>query len=394
MDRRRYLQAAGSALTVSLLAGCSDTLSDLETEEPARDDPVDLVGDPPDIETTSTPTPDRSGEPTTSEPDESGDLNIPIHLMELSGSTDPDLDAEDLEFKDRTYTQEIDWFGQTELSTQIPTNLYKYYKSRTRIGEYGAYVSDSYDDSYIADVVGAFEEWQGEDDRSDLETINHMIGFVQNLEYSSDEVATGYNNYPKFPIETLVDKGGDCEDTAILLASMLEEFGYGTVLLGLFDRNHMALGIYGEEGIEGTYYETDGRRYYYVETTAPGWQIGEAPDDMRGANADLIQINSHPVLVFQYSVSPKPGGVDVDCSIRNVGDALASAASLRIIFEKPNGRTVSADRTGDLLIPPEETVSETLDMSVPDDQPLRIKARCALGNTLHDELVTDVARPS
>ena len=43
------------------------------------------------------------------------------------------------------------------------------------------------------------------------------------------------------------------------------------------DAGHAAVGL-ALDNISGTYYELDGTEYFYSETTAVGWQIGEIPD--------------------------------------------------------------------------------------------------------------------
>lgn len=117
------------------------------------------------------------------------------------------------------------------------------------------------------------------------EQVEFLIDFVQNLPYIPDDVSTGYDDYTKRHIETLVDGGGDCEDSAIMLASLLssEPFGYGTALI--LPPGHAALGVKGSDDIEGAYYEHEGTRYYYIETTGRGWNVGEIPDEYRGEEA-------------------------------------------------------------------------------------------------------------
>ncbi len=55
--------------------------------------------------------------------------------------------------------------------------------------------------------------------------------------------------------------------------------------------DHMAVGVKGEESIQGSYYEVDGIRYYYVETTSTGWGIGDVPDQMKGQSARILPLN-------------------------------------------------------------------------------------------------------
>jgi hypothetical protein len=110
-----------------------------------------------------------------------------------------------------------------------------------------------------------------------------VIFFVQQIPYTHDNSTASYyggvfppaygNNgeYPKYPVETLVDGKGDCEDTSILAAAILDLMGYDVVLLRYSD--HMALGIemtkfspfYAD--YPPKYYDYEGKRYYYVETT-------------------------------------------------------------------------------------------------------------------------------
>lgn len=174
---------------------------------------------------------------------------------------------------------------------KIPESTYEYYKTvdRNKIKNYSYYVTDSTDDEYLAALAKKFREAAEEGNYSGLDMVKNIIFFVQNLEYVDDKVGTGYDEYPKFPLETLADQGGDCEDSAILLASLLRELGYGTVLLQFKD--HMAVGVKGEDSIPGSYYEVDGSRYYYVETTSPGWDIGVIPEQMKDQPAQVLPLD-------------------------------------------------------------------------------------------------------
>lgn len=121
------------------------------------------------------------------------------------------------------------------------------------------------------------------------ETVGFAVDFVQSLPYAADSVTAGFDDYTKFILESLVDGGNDCEDTAILLASVLEAapFNHDAVLIQ--PPGHMAVGIWGPS-IEGYRYHHDGRRYAYIETTQPGWSIGDVPDVYRGEQARIHQV--------------------------------------------------------------------------------------------------------
>lgn len=71
----------------------------------------------------------------------------------------------------------------------------------------------------------------------------NALAFVQqNIRYTADLCPqTGkLIEYPKYPIETLVEKRGDCEDRAILAAALLKRMGYEVALLVL--PTHVAQG--------------------------------------------------------------------------------------------------------------------------------------------------------
>ena len=181
--------------------------------------------------------------------------------------------------------------GTWTYDMDIPKSAYEYYKTvdRKKIHNYSYYVTDPTDDEYLAGLAAKFKEAAEKENYSDLDMVKNIIFFVQSLQYVDDKVGTGYDEYPKFPLETLADEGGDCEDSAILLASLLRELGYGTVLIQFKD--HMAVGVKGEDSILGSYYEVDGSRYYYVETTSTGWDIGDVPQQMEGQPAKILKLD-------------------------------------------------------------------------------------------------------
>jgi hypothetical protein len=134
--------------------------------------------------------------------------------------------------------------------------------------------------------------------------VSFVLAFVQSLRYTSDNVTEGYNEYPRFSIETLVDEGGDCEDTSILFATITLIMGFGTVYINPPD--HYAVGILGEN-LHGTYWEypTDSNKtYYYCETTGDGFKIGQLPDQFTGQTAYIYPIDESTQYIPDIVVVP------------------------------------------------------------------------------------------
>jgi predicted transglutaminase-like cysteine proteinase len=112
-----------------------------------------------------------------------------------------------------------------------------------------------------------------------MKTLEFVATFVQKLPYTSDKATTGYDEYPRYPVETLVDNGGDCEDTALLAAVLLKSMGYDTVLVN--PPGHMAVAVLGGFDFYGTFFSYQGGKYYYLETTGEGWPVGDLPPEYK-----------------------------------------------------------------------------------------------------------------
>ncbi|TJX14581.1 S-layer homology domain-containing protein [Tissierella creatinini] len=170
----------------------------------------------------------------------------------------------------------------------IPVDAVDLYKSIDRADIYGYsyYVTHTEDDEYLNALAQVFINTGEENDFSEWDMLSLVVSFVQSLKYVPDDIGTGYDEYPKFPLETLYDQGGDCEDSSILLASLLRELGYGTVLVATED--HMGVGLKAAEEANFTYLGMD---FYYIETTDIGWEIGQLPDELDGASISIIPLN-------------------------------------------------------------------------------------------------------
>ena len=130
----------------------------------------------------------------------------------------------------------------------------------------------------VADELHRISQQRG---YGSYDEVSFVLAFVQSLPYVPDSTTTGYSEYPRFPIETLVD-GGDCEDKSILFATTIRILGYDALLVYIPDKDHMAVGVLGGEGIHGLYVTYKGGKYFLCETTSKGWDIGEMPPEYRG----------------------------------------------------------------------------------------------------------------
>lgn len=181
------------------------------------------------------------------------------------------------------------------ITLNLDYNVYKYYHSLDRYYEVEDfdqyYIDDFYSKQAVEVIVDNLKDLQRQAGYSDAQIVAEAINFVQsNITYQYDIDGTGQTEFPKYPLETLFDKTGDCEDSAMLLASIIEEMGYGVALLH-YPGQHLAVGALGGSGVTGTYYNYNGRNYFYIETTAKGWQMGNMPDEYRNDTCYVYVLN-------------------------------------------------------------------------------------------------------
>jgi predicted transglutaminase-like cysteine proteinase len=237
----------------------------------------------------------------------------------------------------------------------IPKDAYQYYRNKphNRESDYAQYALSDYDRQHLKSVVDRFQEAGRKEGYSEYDNIKNVVSFVQSLPYTSDSVTTGYDEYPRYPLETLVDNGGDCEDTAILTAALLREMGYGAVLIEF--PGHMAVGVKCANTFPGTYYEYQDSRYYYLETTEEGWEIGDLPPQYeqysRATIHPMIQVPrmdmSFTCQLEDYDTSH--AYYRVHCDIENIGSGTALNPVVYI--------SALATTEGDGLVWDQETVT-------------------------------------
>ena len=182
------------------------------------------------------------------------------------------------------------------LTLVIPLKDYLYYREKPRpswlnyssmvihpyyyFAEYISMATDPGDDYLIDTVVSKLNEAVVANDLGDRDRAELALIFVQSLTYIGDNVTTRLDEYPRYPIETLFDREGDCEDTSILLAAILTEMGYDVALLLFEEFDHIGLGINFPSEYEmygNSWIHDDGRRYWYLDT-AGGQTIGWCPE--------------------------------------------------------------------------------------------------------------------
>lgn len=133
--------------------------------------------------------------------------------------------------------------------------------------------------------------------KSETEKVEVALTYTQSLPYSYDSTSKGRDEYVRYPVETLVDGCGDCEDKSVLLAAILYEMNIGFVLL--MSPDHIAVGVNCEPRNDANGFVFKGKKYYYVETTQTDFQIGQIPDYVSLAQIEVVPCDATPVLIVK-----------------------------------------------------------------------------------------------
>ncbi|MGB9929485.1 MAG: hypothetical protein ACPK85_13980 [Methanosarcina sp.] len=290
----------------------------------------------------------------------------------------------------RTYSWE--YKGQY-LSLSMPLNAetYNVYHSRTRNRDYDLFASDPYDDWLIKDIADTLYSLSKENGVDQCKVPELCVSFAQSLNYTSDLESSGFDQYPRFPYETLYENGGDCEDTSILSAAILQEMGYDVVLLELPE--HMAVGINCNSEQKGKYFEYKDKKYYYLETTGRDWQIGELPEEYEGQPVKVIPVCSRPLTNLDFKAqceySQKEGIVDVNVSLKNVGSQEAKNTTIYVAIQAEDEAYVWDKIESDpFTVEPEGVYTYTArELTIPIDETFRVYVQ-AQGDNFYSENVT------
>jgi len=272
----------------------------------------------------------------------------------------------------------------------VPEEAYTYYTNLKRppTDDYSVYVTDPADDSYISALAARLTEVATQEGYSPEQTVKLAVSFVQSIPYDSDINVKGVEEYPDYPVEILIDQRGDCEDHSILLASIIQKMGYGVVLICI-PGEHMAVGVKGEN-LYGAYYRYEGAQYYYVETTATGWRIGEIPEEYRQAKARILPLIPRPVLTHKWtSKGTADGWLELKVEVRNDGTATARAAKVYAALDAGNGLVYDQRWSDPLGLEPHSTGTYTLFLRLPANVYTRLVVKIVSDGYVSDESTSD-----
>ncbi len=162
------------------------------------------------------------------------------------------------------------------------------------VEEYVKFVT--YDNEKIKEIAENVTKFSS----SQEEKAQVILDFVHQIVYDKTIEDDGMPDYVRYPLETLVERNGDCEDLTILAASLMKAVGIDVAFIHLppppeKKSGHLALGVVGN--FSGACYKVDGKNYFYTETTGTDWlnatstwKIGQIPEAYKERKANILII--------------------------------------------------------------------------------------------------------
>ncbi|HEY3422773.1 MAG TPA: hypothetical protein VGK13_06400 [Methanocellaceae archaeon] len=238
--------------------------------------------------------------------------------------------------------KDVEW----HYNAKVSENIYAFYRNKPHdwTTNYANYALSGQDRPFLQEMANQFKKVGADNGFSQYDDAMIVAIFVQSLPYTDDLTTTGQAEYPRYPLETIVDNGGDCEDKAILASALLHEMGYDVVLLKFPD--HMAVGVDLPAGVSlpnnepPMYYDYHGKRYYYLETSDTTWDIGQIPDELRNAAPKIYLMAKDPTVEMDFSTTLYSSDLDsiqysVHCTVKNDGPGVANNVKVHMMALAP-----------------------------------------------------------
>ena len=206
---------------------------------------------------------------------------------------------------------------------------------------YSAIAYDPAQDQMYAKLFAVFNTYAGEHNLTNDEYVELLTTYVQNIPYKTSETEI------KFPIETVIQNWGDCDDKSILLAGLLAKKNYDAGVFVFEEDHHMAAGV--KAGYQ-TEYENSG--YSIIETTRYAY-IGEVPE--------LLHTGTDHGDYRFYRIGEGKGIYTASwqvSTILNVRDA--AYAALEVLYQSLNSLSVTIATEKAMLATPEYASNTTL----------------------------------
>jgi hypothetical protein len=170
-------------------------------------------------------------------------------------------------------------------------NMYAYYKIDTNADPnysqtfWARFYQDMYNKNYrrVSNMVEWFRGKAKADGWSAYDLADQVVKCIQVIPYErpynvitdTDQAANALDYFT--PNEVAWYNKGDCDTKSMLIVMLLRQLGYDAVIYYSAHYEHAMAGV--SLNATGTSKTYQGKKYYFIESTYPGWSIGDLPPD-------------------------------------------------------------------------------------------------------------------
>ena len=184
-------------------------------------------------------------------------------------------------FKDSTVTLDISVPASTYYGAGNAGSKTIPYTKILTLEYYNNIINDPLQEEMYAQILDQTDTIKTSWSLTDDEYVELLATFVQSINYSTKETY-------RYPVETVIDKYGDCDDKSMLLVGLLIRAGYDAVLLVFEEESHATVGI---KTTDTTVYPDTGG-YAILETTSYSYVT-----DRSFTFEDGTSLQSTPVVI-------------------------------------------------------------------------------------------------
>ncbi len=206
---------------------------------------------------------------------------------------------------------------------------------------YSAIVNDPAQDEMYEKLLGIFDGYAKDHTLTSDEYVELLTTYVQNIPYKTVGAAVN------FPIETVIENRGDCDDKSVLLAGLLARSGYVAGVVVLSEENHMMAAIKDEATGQVI------SNYILIETTRYAY-IGENSALIRSRNRNRTRIREESVILVGGGTTAYTVSWQVDTILEQRDQILLTIDSLsqelRILQNEITSQETLLNQSYDLTV--------------------------------------------
>ncbi len=213
------------------------------------------------------------------------EMVVSPHIDPVFPGSGPIISAQTFPFEKETVTISVQVNGSVYQGAKMADKSVTVYGNVSEnewiADSYRSMVNDPAQAELYENLIAEFRKIRDGENLSDDEYLELITTYVQSLRYETIE-----ENPAKFPVETVAERSGDCDDRSLLLAGLLSREGYQVALLEFVPEAHMAVGAGSSDYLYGK------TNYTYIETTNLSF-VGVPPQTLE----NNITLRSDPVII-------------------------------------------------------------------------------------------------